>query len=86
MSYRSVFDAAAIRSEFEAAGLNCKFIPVIWKHALHNPDGAWDQIPSLPSAAYLLLRSKFKPHTSTLYSATDSSDGLTTKLLIKLRV
>ncbi|PON90556.1 Ribosomal RNA large subunit methyltransferase [Trema orientale] len=85
MSFRSVFDAGAIRSEFENAGLNPKFIPLIWKYVIQNPDCDLEQVPSLPSAAYPLLRSKFKPLTSTLHSATDSSDGVTTKLLIKLQ-
>ncbi|XP_015892622.2 uncharacterized protein LOC107426839 [Ziziphus jujuba] len=85
MSFRSIFDAGEIRSEFENAGISCKFIPLIWKYAIQNPNGEWEEVPSLPSAAYILLRSKFKPLTSTLHSATDSSDGLTTKLLIKLK-
>ncbi|KAM6540875.1 hypothetical protein CsatB_005322 [Cannabis sativa] len=86
MPFRSVFDAGAIRSEFENAGLNSKFIPLIWKYVVQNPDcDDFEPLPSLPSAAYLLLRSKFKPLTSTLHSASDSSDGVTTKLLIKLQ-
>ncbi|GMN37890.1 hypothetical protein TIFTF001_007180 [Ficus carica] len=85
MPSRSVFDAGEIRSEFENAGINCKFIPLIWKHVLQNPDGDFEQVPSLPSSAYLLLRSKFKHLSSSLHSATDSSDGVTTKLLIKLQ-
>ncbi|KAK4437981.1 Dual-specificity RNA methyltransferase RlmN [Sesamum alatum] len=34
---------------------------------------------------YTILNSKFKPCTSTLHSAVNSSDGVTTKLLIKLQ-
>ncbi|XP_050261542.1 uncharacterized protein LOC126706243 [Quercus robur] len=45
----------------------------------------WCEIPSLPSAAYSLLASKFKPLTTTLHSLHRSSDGVTTKLLIKLQ-
>lgn len=86
MPSRSVFDAGEMRSEFENAGINCKFIPLIWKHVLQNPDGDFEQVPSLPSSAYLLLRSKFKPLSSSLHYATDSSDGVTNKLLIKLQV
>ncbi|KZV17786.1 hypothetical protein F511_01595 [Dorcoceras hygrometricum] len=85
MAGRSVFDASAVKSEFEGAGINPNFIPQIWKHLLHNPNCGWDDIPSLPVAAYSLLRSKFKPSTSTLHSAVDSIDGVTTKLLIKLK-
>ncbi|KAG8368488.1 hypothetical protein BUALT_Bualt15G0050600 [Buddleja alternifolia] len=85
MAYKSVFDASAIKSDFELAGLNPNFIPLIWKHILQNPNCGWDEIPSLPSAAYPLLRSKYKPSTSTLHSAIDSSDQVTTKLLIKLQ-
>ncbi|KAF7840739.1 ribosomal RNA large subunit methyltransferase N [Senna tora] len=48
----------------------------------------WDwekQVPSLPSAAYSLLRSSFKrPLSSSVHSVFHSSDNLTTKLLIKL--
>lgn len=86
MAYKSVFDVSAIKSEFELAGLNPIFIPLIWKHVLKNPNCRWDEIDSLPSAAYHLLDSKFRPSTSTLHSAIDSSDQVTTKLLIKLKV
>ncbi|KAL0365305.1 UNVERIFIED_CONTAM: Dual-specificity RNA methyltransferase RlmN [Sesamum angustifolium] len=85
MAYKSVFDASAIKSEFQSAGVNPNFVPLVWKHVLQNPHCRWDEIPSLPSAAYTLLNSKFKPCTSTLHSAENSSDGVTTKLLIKLQ-
>ncbi|KAL6498369.1 hypothetical protein OROHE_026737 [Orobanche hederae] len=85
MAFKSVFDASAIKSDFESAGVNPNFIPLIWKHVLKNPNCRWDEISSLPSAAYPLLNSKFKPCTSTLHSAVDSSDQVTTKLLIKLQ-
>ncbi|KAK6136934.1 hypothetical protein DH2020_029322 [Rehmannia glutinosa] len=85
MAYKSVFDASAIKAEFESAGFNPNFIPLIWKHVLKNPNSQWDEIPSLPSAAYPLLNSKFRPCTSTLHSAVNSSDQVTTKLLIKLQ-
>ncbi|KAL7119123.1 hypothetical protein ACP275_02G043900 [Erythranthe tilingii] len=86
MAYKSVFDASAVKSEFENAGLNPNFVPVIWKHILKNPScRRWDEIPSLPSAAYSLLESKFKICTSTLHSAVNSSDQVTTKLIIKLK-
>ncbi|KAL6494644.1 hypothetical protein OROGR_031444 [Orobanche gracilis] len=85
MAFKSVFDASAIKSDFESAGVNPNFIPLIWKHVLRNPNCRWDEISSLPSAAYTLLNSKFKPCTSTLHSAVNSSDQVTTKLLIKLQ-
>ncbi|KAL0422534.1 UNVERIFIED_CONTAM: Dual-specificity RNA methyltransferase RlmN [Sesamum latifolium] len=52
MAYKSVFDASAIKSEFESAGVNPNFVPLVWKHVLQNPHCRWDEIPSLPSAAY----------------------------------
>ncbi|KAL3843849.1 hypothetical protein ACJIZ3_001252 [Penstemon smallii] len=85
MAYKSVFHVSAIKSEFENAGLNPNFIPLIWKHVLQNPNCVWDEIPSLPSAAYPLLHSKFKTSTSNVHSAVDSADQVTTKLLIKLQ-
>ncbi|PIN07562.1 23S rRNA (adenine(2503)-C(2))-methyltransferase [Handroanthus impetiginosus] len=85
MAYKSGFDASAIESDFENAGVNPNFIPLIWKHVLQNPNCRWDEIQSLPSAAYNLLNSKYKPCTSTLHSAVNSSDQVTTKLLIKLK-
>ncbi|CAL1399007.1 unnamed protein product [Linum trigynum] len=85
MVFRSIFDAPEIRSEFEKAGVSLQFIPVIWKHVVKNPTCEWDDIPSLPSAAYSVLRSKFRPLTSIVDSVIDSSDGVTTKLLIKLQ-
>ncbi|KAL9415310.1 hypothetical protein AB3S75_043571 [Citrus x aurantiifolia] len=83
--YRSVFDGGIIRAEFEKAGIKQHFIPLIWKYVIENPNCEWDEFPSLPSAAYSLLRSKFKPLTSTLHSVVDSSDDVTTKLLVKLQ-
>ncbi|KAE8645842.1 uncharacterized protein LOC101215180 [Cucumis sativus] len=94
--FRSAFDAGELRTEFEKAGIKTTFIPFIWKHLLHDPNNIfnhnlasefqWEQVvPSLPSAAYSLLRLKFKPLTSTVHSVVDSSDQVTTKLLIKLQ-
>lgn len=85
MAYKSVLDASAVKAEFEAAGVNPNFIPLVWKHVLQNPNCRWDDIRSLPSAAYAILNSKFKPCTSTVHTAVDSSDQVTTKLLIKLK-
>ncbi|XP_030475560.2 uncharacterized protein LOC115692742 [Syzygium oleosum] len=85
MAHRSVFDAGEITSEFDKAGISSHFIPCIWKWVARNPSCEWSDIPSLPSAAYSLLSSKFKPLTSTLHSRVDSSDQVTTKLLIKLQ-
>lgn len=85
MRLRSVFDAAEIRSEFDKAGISVHFIPFIWKYVLQNPNCRWDEIPSLPLPAYSLLSSKFKRSTSSLHSVLESSDQVTTKLLIKLQ-
>ncbi|KAI3753033.1 hypothetical protein L2E82_25077 [Cichorium intybus] len=85
MTFRSVFDAAFIRAEFDQAGINTQCIPSIWKYVLQNPNCEWRDIPSLPSAAYSLLSSKFKPCTSVVDSVFDSTDEVTTKLLIKLQ-
>ncbi|ONK76376.1 uncharacterized protein A4U43_C03F27040 [Asparagus officinalis] len=85
MAFRSVFDAGALRSEFEASGISTRFIPIIWKHVFQNPRCQLDEVPSLPAAAYAVLRSKFKPMTSSLSSAVDAKDGVTTKLLIHLQ-
>uniref|UniRef100_A0A804LFI7 Radical SAM core domain-containing protein n=2 Tax=Zea mays TaxID=4577 RepID=A0A804LFI7_MAIZE len=85
-SRRSVFDAVHIRSEFSAAGISAHFIPLIWKYVLQNPRCSdLDGVPSLPAAAYALLRQKFRPTTSTLTAAADSKDRTTTKLLICLQ-
>ncbi|ONH91927.1 hypothetical protein PRUPE_8G144200 [Prunus persica] len=86
MSFRSIFDAGELKSELEKSGVKPSFMPYIWKQVIQNPDAQLDQIPSLPSAAYPLLTSKFKTLTSCVHSAMDSSDQLTTKLLIKLQV
>ncbi|CAE5967867.1 unnamed protein product [Arabidopsis arenosa] len=85
MKLKSVFDASEIKSEFESAGINPNFAIPIWKYVIQNPDCVWDEIPSLPSAAYSLLHSKFKTLTSSLHSLFHSSDGTTSKLLIKLQ-
>ncbi|KMT03812.1 hypothetical protein BVRB_8g189560 [Beta vulgaris subsp. vulgaris] len=85
MAYRSIFDAPVLQSEFDNAGINHHFIPLIWKHVLQNPNCKWDEITSLPSAAYPLLNSKFLPLTTTLHSVSHSTDAVTSKLLIKLQ-
>lgn len=85
MALKSVFDSSVIRAEFDNARINTRFIPLIWKYVTHNPDCDWEDIPSLPSSAYALLRAKFKPSTSVVHSVLDSNDGVTTKLLIKLQ-
>ncbi|KAG2704722.1 hypothetical protein I3760_05G017900 [Carya illinoinensis] len=88
MTLKSIFDAKEIRAEFEAAGINPSFIPIIWKHAIisnNNDNFEWNHIPSLPSAAYPILYSKFNPLTSSLHSLLHSSDQVTSKLLIKLQ-
>lgn len=85
MAISSIFDGGELRRQFHSAGINPNFIPFIWKYVVQNPNCDWDDIPSLPSAAYPLLRSHFKPSTSSLHTVIDSSDNVTTKLLIKLQ-
>uniref|UniRef100_A0A1D1ZB43 Ribosomal RNA large subunit methyltransferase N n=1 Tax=Anthurium amnicola TaxID=1678845 RepID=A0A1D1ZB43_9ARAE len=85
MAFHSVFDAGALRGELESAGISTRFLPIIWRYVLRNPTCELDEVPSLPSAAYPLLRAKFRPTTSSLASAVDSRDGATTKLLIRLQ-
>ncbi|RWW67844.1 hypothetical protein BHE74_00024687 [Ensete ventricosum] len=87
MAFRSVFDGGALQTEFKSAGISPHFVPLIWnRYVLHNPGCDLSDVPSLPSAAYPLLNSKFRPLTSFLSSALDSNDRLTTKLLIRLQV
>ncbi|PKA59897.1 23S rRNA (adenine2503-C2)-methyltransferase [Apostasia shenzhenica] len=85
MAFRSVFDAEALRNEFEMAGISSQLIPRIWKHVRQKPNVDLDEVPSLPAAAYPILRSKFRAMTSSLSSNADSKDKLTTKLLIRLQ-
>ncbi|RWR82460.1 dual-specificity RNA methyltransferase RlmN [Cinnamomum micranthum f. kanehirae] len=85
MSFHSIFDLGAIRSEFQDAGISPQFIPSIWKHVLQNPKSEANGTPSLPSSAYPILISKFRSMTSTLESVVESKDGITTKLLVKLQ-
>jgi hypothetical protein len=59
----------------------------VHRYVLHNPRcGDLDGVPSLPAAAYALLRKKFRPTTSTLTTTAESKDHTTTKLLIRLQV
>ncbi|KAK1300943.1 hypothetical protein QJS10_CPB13g00530 [Acorus calamus] len=86
MAVRSVFDVGEITREFENAGIDTHFIASIWKHVIQNPTSpSLDGVPSLPSKAYELLRSKFTPLTSSLASVAESMDLSTTKLLIRLQ-
>ncbi|GLT76311.1 hypothetical protein SLA2020_479800 [Shorea laevis] len=85
MPHRSVFDASELKTQFHDAGISHRFIPSIWKFVIQNPDRQLDEVPDLPSAAYPLLRSNFRPLTSTLHSVSHSTDGFTSKLLVKLQ-
>ncbi|KAI3931892.1 hypothetical protein MKW98_012302 [Papaver atlanticum] len=85
MAFKSIFDSAALRTELEKAGVNTSFIPQIWKYVIKNPNCKFDEIPSLPSALYPLLQSKFKTSTSTVDTVLESLDNVTTKLLVKLQ-
>ncbi|RZC54693.1 hypothetical protein C5167_013546 [Papaver somniferum] len=85
MAFKSIFDSAALRTELEKAGINTSFIPQIWKYVIKNPNCKFDEIPSLPSALYPLLQSKFKTSTSTVDTVLESLDNVTTKLLVKLQ-
>ncbi|KAH9622241.1 hypothetical protein KSS87_021324 [Heliosperma pusillum] len=85
MGFRSIFDGEALKSELDNAGINPHFIPYLWKHVVQNPECKWNEIPSLPSAAYSLLKSKFVPLSSSLHSVSHSTDAVTSKLLIKLK-
>ena len=66
-------------------GLDGFFLDCL-RYVIKNPNCEWDEIPDLPSAAYSLLRSKFKTFTSSVDSVINSNDGVTTKLLVKLQV
>ncbi|XP_065872900.1 uncharacterized protein [Euphorbia lathyris] len=85
MGVSSIFDAPDLRREFEEAGISLHFIPLIWKYVLKNPHCKLDDIASLPSAAYPVLNSKFTTFTSSVHSVIESNDGVTIKLLIKLK-
>ncbi|TQD98206.1 hypothetical protein C1H46_016160 [Malus baccata] len=66
-AFRSIFDAGELKSELENSGVKPSMIPYVWKQVIQNPDAQFDQIPSLPSAAYPLLTSKFKTLTSSVH-------------------
>ncbi|MCL7044866.1 hypothetical protein MKW94_003022 [Papaver nudicaule] len=85
MALKSIFDSGALRTELEKAGIKTSFIPIIWKYVIQNPNCEFDEIPSLPSAIYPLLQSKFKTCTSTVDTVLESNDNVTTKLLVKLK-
>ncbi|WCJ17967.1 Dual-specificity RNA methyltransferase RlmN [Euphorbia peplus] len=85
MKVASIFDVGDLRREFEEAGVGLHFIPSIWKYVLKNPNCKLEDIPDLPSAAYPILKSKFTTFTSSVHSVIESSDGVTIKLLIKLK-
>ncbi|KAF6159762.1 hypothetical protein GIB67_030020 [Kingdonia uniflora] len=86
MEKSSIFDFGKVRAEFNNAGINTHFIPLIWKHVLQNPNCELDQVPSLPSAARTILKSKFRPLTTSIHSVIESLDNVTTKLLVKLQI
>ncbi|KAF3779104.1 Ribosomal RNA large subunit methyltransferase N [Nymphaea thermarum] len=85
MAVHSIFDVGFLKTELEEAGISANFIPVIWKYILDQPNSQINDVPSLPSAAYPVLLSKFRPMTSIVESVTNSEDKVTTKLLVRLQ-
>ncbi|XP_031482829.1 uncharacterized protein LOC116252600 isoform X1 [Nymphaea colorata] len=85
MAVHSIFDVGLLKTELEEAGISANFIPVIWKYILDQPNCQINDVPSLPSAAYPVLVSKFRPMTSIVELVTNSEDKVTTKLLVRLQ-
>lgn len=52
---------------------------------IKNPSLSFGEIPGLPKKAVSVLEQNFVPLTSSISKCTTSTDGKTTKLLIKLQ-
>ena len=55
------------------------------RYLLLHPDDTWHGAPELPKAAVALLDKDFTLSTSTVEQQQVSSDGTTTKLLVRLQ-
>ncbi|KAL4451304.1 hypothetical protein ABPG77_009376 [Micractinium sp. CCAP 211/92] len=85
LSPNSIWDAAAVEEAFRAAGANTRHIPRMYNHLIRHPGTTWRDVPDLPKAAVAALDAGFAMHTTRLLGAQRSSDGETTKLLVKLQ-
>lgn len=80
-----LLDEEQLLRDFRELGIKENHAFSIWRHVIHNGVSDIDDIPDLPKAVYKLVKSKYVLTTSTVVSTNNSSDGSTTKLLIRLQ-
>lgn len=82
---QSVWDAPALLSAFQEAGIKPINAARLWGHLTRHPTASWADVPDFPKAALALLDARFAKFTSKVLSVQRSTDGETTKLLIQLQ-
>ena len=80
-----LLDEESVLRDFRAVGAKDTHAYTMWRHILHNGVTNVDDIPDLPKAVYALVKEKYSLFTSTVVKESNSSDGSTTKLLIRLQ-
>ena len=83
---QSVWDVDALLSAFEAAGVKTLHATRLWAHMLRHPSiKSFQEVPELPKAALEVLNEGFVLSSSTVEAVHRSSDGETTKMVIRLQ-
>eukprot|EP01083_Nonionella_stella_P103733 296518_1 len=81
----SIFDKTSLLEFFVENNIKEIHAKKICRLMMKDPSLSFSDIPGLPKKAAILLSANFVPLTSTLISASTSSDKKTTKLLIELQ-
>ncbi|CAL5227047.1 g9945 [Coccomyxa viridis] len=85
LSPKSVWDEADLTEAFIEEGIKEYHVQKLHRYLLLHPDDTWHGAPELPKAAVALLDKDFTLSTSTVEQQQVSSDGTTTKLLVRLQ-
>ena len=85
LSPQSVFDHAALLAFFEENDIKPRHATSLIGRLIRGRDTSFVDVPDLPKKCYELMPSHFAVTTSKLIQARTSSDGTTTKMLVRLQ-
>ena len=82
---KSVWDIEEVKAAFQEENIKEIHLSKLYQCLAKNPDVRWSDITFLPKNAIRILEEQFVPLTSTCIKCSSSSDGETSKLLIRLQ-
>jgi adenine C2-methylase RlmN of 23S rRNA A2503 and tRNA A37 len=80
-----LFDEDQLLADFRELGVKESHAHSIWRHITHNGATSIEDVPNIPKSVHALVNQKYALTTSTVVNCSNSSDGSTTKLLIRLQ-